>query len=711
MTASRICVCGNEWAVSENNQNTEVRCPRCGRLLSADKENPLSDAAPPVHVTQAEATAAFAFRTNLSEKTRGNDATTQLAVDTPPSVTPSVNSNRDDASADSEASLETLVFNEDSETPVLSDDFFVTPSQEIVTYTAETIASVPQNRPKDKPRTDTPLSSGHRRSSSHIDVDLSQRVMGTISHPVVPRGTGTDADMFGIHRVLRTHQRGGMGRILIVYDQYLKRDVALKELHPEVAEDESIVRRFIGEAEITAQLEHPGIVPIHTLDLDKDGFPYYTMKLIKGYTFQEAIKTYHRYPSQQELMGLIRRLVSICKTMAFAHSKGVIHRDLKPANIMLGEHGETLVMDWGLAKPFTQNNSNIENASVAIEHHQSEPRPELTMVGAIVGTPAFMSPEQASPENSIVGPLSDIFSLGTVLYYLLAGQTAFSGRNTHEVLNKVRDAAPMRPSEIKSGVPLDLEAICLKAMSKEPEDRYQGAMEMADDLCRWLDGEPVNARPETALQKIRRWFNKHRLISLTTPALLVLLAAFTSIVVSYRVSRLEHSQNELVKTLLENSVDLTDYPEVVFEGSPNVVLSRDPRQTGGILLTCNVPVAPASEQGVIQVMAPYSSRWNITYRKHLTFSLFEGLDKPGELSRFFVRIGQGSSYFEFRPEEAFWANRKRSNWFPYFIPLDGNEVWHRTESGSPTMSKIEWVEFHFGVKEPLSFRIDNISFR
>jgi len=349
------------------------------------------------------------------------------------------------------------------------------------------------------------------------------RAIAKPATPIVPySGTGE----YGIHRVLRVHQRGGMGRILVGYDQYLKREVAIKELHPEVAEDESIVRRFIGEAEITAQLEHPGVVPIHRIGQGGDGLPYYTMKMIKGDTLQDAIKAYHRKPCKPELCNLVRRLVSVSKTIAFAHNKGVIHRDLKPANIMLGEHGETLVMDWGLAKPYNQG---IEDTYISIVHQTKQSRPELTMVGAIVGTPAFMSPEQANAEDNIVGPLSDVFSLGTVLFYLLAGQTAFSGRSTQEVLSKVRACNPTPPSQIKSNVPRGLEAICLKAMSKLPEDRYQGAAEFADDLCRWLDDEPITAEKDSFVAKIRRWVSHYRSVLWSVPCVLILSLAFASI--------------------------------------------------------------------------------------------------------------------------------------------------------------------------------------
>jgi serine/threonine protein kinase len=578
----------------------------------------------------------------------------------------------------------------------------------------ETKITPPSSIPRSAGNQGSQSSSGRRTGSSrNSELDLSQRVMKTINRPSAPLSMADDSGTYGIHRILRTHQKGGMGRILIAYDQYLKRDIALKELHPEVAEDESIVRRFIGEAEITAQLEHPGIIPIHSLGLDKNGNPYYTMKLIKGHTLQEAIKAYHRNPSRQELLNLVRRLVSICKTMAFAHNKGVIHRDLKPANIMLGEHGETLVMDWGLAKPLSMPGSGTDETYVSvIQQCTLEPRPELTMVGAIVGTPAFMSPEQASPEENVVGPLSDVFSLGTILYYLLAGQTAFSGRSTQEVLAKVRAASPPRPSEIKPNIPLGLEAICAKAMAKEPGNRYQSATELVDDLCRWLDGEPVTAQKETIYQKIKRWIDHHRLISISVPTILILTFILMSLGILLDRSGREKVRQNIIRSILSEPVDLTDYPDVLFEGSRDVIIAREPRQTGGVLLVCRITDVPKSEHGSVLVTAPDDATWDLTHYDALTFSLFEGqLESSKTLSSFYIRIGKGSSYFEYHPDENFWAKRKRSNWFPYAVPLLGSSNWRRSEFGTPSLNNIKWIEFHFDVQEPISFHLDHISFK
>jgi serine/threonine protein kinase len=552
------------------------------------------------------------------------------------------------------------------------------------------------------------------RFGSSINLDLTKRVMGTINQS---DAGSSDSDSqiggYGVHRVLRQHQRGGMGRIMIAYDQHLKRDVALKELHKEVVDDISIVRRFVGEAEITAQLEHPGIVPIHWLGLDKDGLPYYTMKLIKGKTYQDAIKDYHRNPSKQELKSLVRRLVSICKTIGFAHDRGVIHRDLKPANIMLGEHGETLVMDWGLAKPLHQKQQDNEDEyNSAMTRLTNESRTELTMVGAIVGTPAFMSPEQASPEEYVVGTHSDIFSLGTILYYLLAGQTAFSGRSTREVLAKVRAASPIKPSEIKLNVPVGLEAICMKAMAKDPKDRYQTAKEMDEDLCRWLDDIPVKAIRITPVQKLFRWLVRHWVTAISVPLVVISIITLTAFIIKYDRSYNASAFEEVRRIALEDEVDLTEQSCVVFRGGHNMDVEIEGRLIGGKMIVCKLKHGSDVNSGLLEILAPADSTWDLSKRRGLKFSVFEyssGSMLP--LDNLKIRLGRGSAYFEFQPSKAttdWWSRRDYNKWSTYVVPLNGSPDWSRTISDNPQIETIDWIEFHFESRPDDKFQIDDI---
>ena len=496
MQSHIVCECGNKVEQPGEQADFELRCPRCGRRLTVDKADIQhffdEDHTKPVQPGSGAQTGSQTRSTTyVSAAARCN-----IVVD--PDVTalhtsPPVNT------GDSKVILGR------SAPPVEDFEINQIPAKD-PSSAQGSISSANDS------------SAGSAGSSHGSKYDLSQRVMRPIARMAVPAIPYSGAGEYGIHRILRLHQKGGMGRILVAYDQYLKREVAIKELHPEVADDDSIVRRFIGEAEITAQLEHPGIVPIYRLGQGHDGLPYYTMKMIKGETLQDQIKAYHRKPTRFALLNLIRRLVSVSKTIAFAHSKGVIHRDLKPANVMIGEYGETLVMDWGLAKTYHHG----EDFYVSATYQAEQQRPELTMAGSIVGTPAFMSPEQAKAEENVVGPLSDVFSLGTVLYYLLAGQTAFSGRSTQEVLNKVRECNPLPPSHIKPNVSRGLEAICMKAMEKMPQNRYQGASEFANDLCRWLDDEPILAEKPSIWSKIRYWTLHHRSLTVCMPCVLLL---------------------------------------------------------------------------------------------------------------------------------------------------------------------------------------------
>ena len=322
---------------------------------------------------------------------------------------------------------------------------------------------------------------------------------------------------YGSHRVMRVHARGGMGQISIARDENLKREVALKELFESAADREDIVQRFLDEAEITARLEHPGIVPVHAFGTDAQDKPYYTMKLVRGKTFHEAIKAYHALPEQAEnksatFRDLIRRCASVCQTMNFAHDKGIIHRDLKPANIMLGEHGETLIMDWGLAKPFSESGDGTLGDLAAEKLGE---RPEITQQGNVVGTPVYMPPEQAAGNHLLMNPQSDIYSLGAILYQILTNELPYSGKSSQEIVQKVLNEVPQKPSDVVKGIPKGLEAICLKAMAREQRDRYLTASTIFRDLTNWLDDEPISVKRDTRMEKAWRWMRKNRSLATT----------------------------------------------------------------------------------------------------------------------------------------------------------------------------------------------------
>jgi len=700
MVVCRTCSCENAQAVSEANSEGMGCCLQCGQPISSqpDVDPPTSKVA-----GDTEETRQFDSRNEVASNEMPrwqHEFGTVFATETRISL-PSAGEAR----------------NGDAE----SEDFDITPpATDAVTQiadpqaTAENIMFLSTKTASSASKDRLRSSAGLRRSSAGsrmTEMDLKQPILVAGERSCLPApGSHLDNGQYGAHRILRKHQEGGMGKILIAYDQFLKRDIALKELRPEFVDDRSIVQRFIGEAETTAQLEHPGIVPVHTLGLN-EGDPYYTMKLIKGQTLQDAIKTYHKKPTKAELPNLVRRLANVCKTMAFAHNKGVIHRDLKPANIMLGEHGETLVMDWGLAKWFLHPEEDTASftATALTNEARQAARPELTMVGAVVGTLAFMSPEQATPEMGTVGPLSDVFSIGAVLYYLLTGQTAFSGRSTQDILSKVRNSTPIKPSLIKPYVPSDLEAVCLKAMERNPADRYQSADEMFVDLCRWLDNEPVQARKETFFQRIWRRIKRNRQISLSIPSVLALivLMVVAGIVVGQFTSR--KALAEIEDAALNQSVDLLLQPSVDIEGT-DLSFLKETKRTGKGEPSLQVIVLK-KEGSTLTVMAPGQRTWDLTTRRFLSFSILERESEDSlPINNFFVRLGKGSAYFEYRPLDDWWSKRSHGSWSTFSIPLSGSVAWTKTAVNDPSMAQIRWIELHFGAEQPTILWIDNLLF-
>jgi len=386
---------------------------------------------------------------------------------------------------------------------------------------------------------------------------------------------------YGCHKILRTLAKGGMGKISVAVDWHLNREVALKELLLEV-EGSTVRQRFLKEAEITARLEHPGIVPVHAFGVDMKGSPYYTMKLVRGETFQEAIREYHAIPDNVEnktavFRDLVRRLAAVCQTMSFTHDKGFVHRDLKPTNIMLGEHGETLVMDWGLAKPF-ENKSNDDTFSELAEEKLNE-RPEITQLGKIVGTPAYMSPEQASGDIILIGPQSDIYSLGTILYYILTGTPPYTGKSSAEIVHKVLNETPLLPSQVRTDVPKRLDAICMKAMAREQSHRYFSATMLYRDLTNWLDDEPITARKDTRWERIWRWTRKNRDLATT---LFLSIITFTIILGACGMILERAKAKTVAATMLADEMQKRAEEALKLAAAKEVELSAKEKELAGV---------------------------------------------------------------------------------------------------------------------------------
>lgn len=360
-------------------------------------------------------------------------------------------------------------------------------------------------------------------------------------------------------RVLRSHARGGLGEVYVAKDEELNRQVALKEIQKQYADQDDSRSRFVQEAEITGGLEHPGIIPVYGLGSYEDGRPYYAMRFIDGDSLKEAISRFHSAnmsvaERRLELRVLLGRFVDVCQAIGYAHSRGVLHRDLKPGNIMLGKYGETLVVDWGLAKVKGREESIAASDAEKTLHVSAESNVTPTVMGQVIGTPAYMSPEQATGAISDLGPQSDVYSLGATLFHLLTGTAPFVDADSFAIVKRIQAGDIPSPRSIDKSIPSSLDAICRRAMSVLPSDRYDTTQSLGDDIERFLADEPVSAMNEPFITRVRRWARKHPAI-MTSAAAMVLISTIGLSIFSTVVSGLNSklaTANRRLETAIEN---------------------------------------------------------------------------------------------------------------------------------------------------------------
>lgn len=338
------------------------------------------------------------------------------------------------------------------------------------------------------------------------------------SHPELRLG----ADSWR-YRLTRTHGQGGLGVVSVAEDASLDRSVAVKQLRAERMLDPMAIERFIREARITGNLQHPNIIPVYELGLSPgDQVPFYAMRFVGHRTLMDVIRQYHADKKASEITRnlhfreLLQSYVAVCNAVAFAHSQGIIHRDLKPENVMIGDFGEVILLDWGLAKHLGE-----EEIPLADEYLEGEPNEESdntdaapeqnrrTLAGARLGTPAYMSPEQAAGLTDFHGTHTDIYGLGVILYEILTGELPFHGTSTDDLLESIETRQLRPPREVNSACPAPLAAVCSKAQEKQPPDRYATAALLAEDIQRWLADEPVSVFRENVLDRLKRFNRKN----------------------------------------------------------------------------------------------------------------------------------------------------------------------------------------------------------
>jgi PAS domain S-box-containing protein len=355
----------------------------------------------------------------------------------------------------------------------------------------------------------------HERATDHPTMTVARRNSLAASFDIAGLDLG-DAPLTMRERITlrHLHSSGGIGEVWRAYDEVLGREVALKWLKRDQAEHLDNRARFHREAQITGQLDHPGVVPVYDYNTTDDGTRcFYTMRFLRGRTLADVIAEFHRTRDDDGMvsgafMQLLGYFISICNTMAFAHSRGIVHRDLKGDNVIVGKYGEVIVLDWGLAKRIGVDEDVGERKEDPSWRPTESGRGEsgiiATMQGERLGTPAFMAPEQALGSIDEIDERTDVYGLAAILYDILTGRPPFYGDDVVAVMNAVAREQPTPPSEVVPGVPPELEHICLRGLAKQREQRWQSVTELSAAVQGWVNALAERKRTE---QERERFFD------------------------------------------------------------------------------------------------------------------------------------------------------------------------------------------------------------
>ena len=454
--------------------------------------------------------------------------------------------------------------------------------------------------------------------------DDSNRSAPPNSHETLPAPARTAVLAFGDYDVIAEIGEGGMGRVYKAVDRTLGRFVAVKVLR---STDPFEASRFRGEAELIAMLDHPNIIKIFAIETTPDGRPYLVLEFAEGGSLDRELAGHPQEPRRAaEMMETIARAVQ------FAHEKGVIHRDLKPANVLRGKDKALKLTDFGLAKELEVSSG-------------------MTPSGAVMGTPSYMAPEQAEGKVKQLGPATDVYGLGAILYELLTGRPPFRGVNMVDTLEQVRWAEPAPPSRLVPRLPRDLATICLKCLQKSPARRYPTAGELADDLRRWMNGETIAARPSPSWERLVRQVRRRpwEAAAVTASVLLVGLSVFGWVVLQRKAAEgLRRNEQEAAETKVREEQTAAEHKlhaaekqateRILAEQGANAKLLRE--QADRSLRAIRKINALVSDGGDLSRMAglePLHAAL-MTYYEELSRQAEGGYD-PAELADGFVVIG------------------------------------------------------------------------
>jgi serine/threonine-protein kinase len=404
-----------------------------------------------------------------------------------------------------------------------------------------------------------PSDQERRERQAEAETAVDQMISGTVELTEAlppPPEEQTTATASTRYIQLKFFKAGGLGELYQARDQALERDVALKFLGKAVLTNAFLRQKFEVEAIVTGGLDHPGVVPVYGLGETWDGRPFYAMRFIEGNELQDEIDRLHAEGlSRLGLHKLIGSLVAVCRTVAYAHSRGVIHRDIKPENVKIGKFGETILLDWGLAQTIQRDADSRARGLPSLV--QGERKVSAGSDGG-GGTIGYMSPEQLGDQPATPSPATDVYSLGATLYHILTGRPSIVGANCSTIRLRIVGGDFPKPSRICNKVPKALEAICLKAMSRDAADRYAGASELADDLEAWMADETVSCYREPVTERAVRHLRRHRVVAaaivVTAATVIVGLVAFAGLAGSRaEQDRLARDEATKLLTAAENA--------------------------------------------------------------------------------------------------------------------------------------------------------------